>query len=158
MEKRFIRFPVRKNQKAKGKSIGKRGVGMELAVMTLLIVGALSILIVSSSIGNTLSRRQEETYTQKRLALTYMAESFEHAIRNGDLFAEDEFRSRNIFFNNVFPESKTYTAQSVLGGDASVSYFLAFYGEKGQTLLAVQIDKTKTLNSTSTVRRWEINP
>lgn len=155
--KPFMIRPLLKTSKPKGK-LGKRGVGMELAIVTLLIVTALSILLVSSAMGDTLSRKQENSYTQRRVYLTYMAEAFELSVRIGGIFSEEEFRNMHVRFSEIFPEEKTYSKQGVEGSAESQSYSLTFYGEKGKTLLAVQIDKTNSINPTCTIRRWEINP
>ena len=158
MIRSFIRFPSSKEGSKNRNRLGKRGAGMELAIVTLLIVTALSILIVSSAMGDSLSRKYEEGYTSRRVALTYMAEAFELAIRSEDLFSEEEFRNMHVFFNEIFPKGKTYATQGVEGNNSQFSYSITFYGEKGQTHLAVQIDKTATTNPTFRIVRWDINP
>ena len=137
---------------------GKRGAGVELAIVTLLVVTALSMLIVSAAVVDTKTTRLNEKYTARRTALAFLGEEYVATVTEGRQFSEADFRSRHVFFTDAYTEAEGYCRQSVAVVGQQTTYRMTF-GNASAYYLSIEITKTQSGDSpTYQITEWEANP
>ena len=81
----------------KGKAIDRKGMGMELALLVLLVVFACSVLLVSSALtGSDYLLEKKEDFVQQ-MTVDQLAEDY---LQNGTVTDADRFADYAVFLHN----------------------------------------------------------
>ena len=97
------------------KNARRRGLGIEIALLVLLAVFAMSALLVSTAVleRDGMNSRSEETL--ERLVLDQIGENFCAAVKAGNSwsFADGVYESKNVVINGEEASMQLTTADSV---------------------------------------------
>ena len=137
------------------RGLGNRGVGAELGIVTLLVIAVMSMVIVAGAMGDVKLQRLQNDYTLKRTALVFLGEAYENKVRNGEIFSEQDFRSRHPFFKEAYSETEAYVRQEVASTGITTTYTLYLMGVSGAQHMKIEIQKN---GSTYAVTQWVCNP